>query len=222
MRRTIASIVLSLSLTLTLSAADLTRVHVPQAATPKIDGKVDRKEWRISTRVMLTRNQGYALLMHDSEYLYVALVGVNPGIGSLCLRARNGVRVLHASSALGTAAFEPDNGKWKMTRGFNWTNRTVEDLQVAEQERDATLAKSNWFANTSPAAAREREYQIRLGNQTEMSMVLSFVTFTRKEQKSYYWPERILDDCGDVELGSGFTDRDYTFDPDTWGTIIID
>jgi len=223
MRRSIAPI-LFLSLTLTLAAApDPARIRVPHADAPKIDGKVDRKEWRISTRVQLTRNQGYAMLMHDEEYLYVALVGTNPGIGSLCIRSGKGVRVLHASAALGTAAFELDeNGKWKMTRGFNWSNREVSDVRVATAERNTMLSKSNWFANTSATASREREYQLKIGNAKELAMVLAFVTYTPKEQKVNYWPERILDDCGDVELASGYTDREYKFEPDTWGTIILE
>jgi hypothetical protein len=221
MRRPIA-LITALTLSLTLSAAEPARIGVPHVGTPpKIDGTLDPKEWSGATRVPLAANMGHALLMHDGGYLYVALVGAKPGIGSICARGRTGVRVLHASAALGTAAFEPEKGKWKMTRGFTWTNRDTGASPAAMEDRKKFLASDGWFANTSRTAMTEREYQIPVGTQREVPIVLGFFTFTPEEQRLAYWPDTVEDDCADPELASGFTEREYRFDPSKWGVAVL-
>lgn len=222
MCRSIA-LIAAISLSVTLFAADAkNRVEVPRTSTPPvIDGTVNRKEWRAAVRVPLSQNQGYALLTHDGNFLYVGLVGPKPGIASVCTRGKSGVRVFHASAALGTAAFVQEKAKWRMTRAFTWTNRDTGKSPAAIAARNKTLATEAWFANTSPASTAEREYQISVRGLREVPLTITFFTYTPEEQKLHYWPASLEDDCADSELVGGFTDREYTFDPSKWGLLVL-
>ena len=106
-----------------------------------------------------------------------------------------------------------------MTRGFTWTNRDTGSSAEAMADRQKMLSTDGWFANTSPAAAPQREYQIPIRGQREVPIVLGFLSFTPEEQKFYYWPSAVEDDCADPQLASGFTDREFTFDPSKWGVL---
>ena len=217
------TLILSLSLSIALSANDSrSRVIAPRVAKPPVvDGQVNPVEWKGATHVALTEGQGEALLLHDGNYLYVGIIGFRPGIGSLCVKGKSGIRVLHASAALGTAAFEPEEGKWRLTRPFTWTNRDTGKSAEAMADRQTMLTTSAWFANASPTAITMREYQVPARNQTEVPIVISFFTYTKEQQRLGYWPANIEDDCVDVELAGGFTDRDYTFDPSKWGVVVL-
>jgi hypothetical protein len=215
MRRPIALIAALLLPAFAHAAAP--HISVPRAASaPKIDGKVAPNEWKGAVRVRLG-DKAHALLLHDGNYLYVALVGREPGITSLCARGGKQVLVLHSSAALGTAAFTQEKEKWRMTRAFHWTNRDTSGTPAAMAERKKTLDTDGWFANTSPMATLEREYLMRVGNQREIPLTLGYMTFSQKEQHFYYWPEDVVDACADAELASGYTDREYAFEPGTWG-----
>jgi hypothetical protein len=223
MHRSIA-LLTALSLSLLLSADEVeNRIGVPRVSdAPVIDGKVSQKEWRAASRVVLGSNQGHALLMHDGNYLYIGLVGSRAGIGSVCMRGKTGVRVLHASAALGTAAFEQENKKWRLTRGFTWTNRDTGDSPAALEERKKMLSTDGWFANTSAAAAPEREYQVPIRGHKEVPIVIGFMSFTPEQEKFFYWPGSVEDDCAEAQLARGFTDREYTFNPDDWGVAVLE
>jgi hypothetical protein len=207
------------------------RIHVPLVrATPKIDGQVlptgkpDKNnlgEWKEAAKVSLGSGS-YAVLQHDGKFLYVGLVGAKAGIASLCTGGLNGVRVLHASAALGTAVFEQDKDrKWRMTRGFTWTNREAPDDPQFIDARASTLDKEGWIATTSPHSVQQREYAIYIKGRTEVPIVLGFLTFTPRQKTFLYWPENLEDDCADADLASGFTDRQYTFDPTKWGVAVL-
>lgn len=216
-------LIAAFSFSVTLFAANAeNRVEVPRAKTaPVIDGTVNRMEWRAAVRVPLSENQGYALLMHDGNFLYVGLVGPKAGIASLCTRGKTGVRVFHASAALGTAAFVQEKEKWRMTRAFTWTNRDTGKGPAAIAARNKTLATEAWFASTSPASTVEREYQISVRGLREVPLTIGFFSYTPQEQRLHYWPANLEDDCVDSELVAGFTDREYTFDPSKWGVLVL-
>lgn len=218
------SLLAAFSFSLLLSAQEAeNRVTVPRVAdAPVIDGKVSAREWRAAARVVLGNNQGHALLMHDGNYLYIGLVGGRAGIGSICMQGKTGVRVLHASAALGTAAFEQENKKWRMTRGFTWTNRETANKEAAAEERKKMLSTDGWFANTSTTAQPEREYQVPIRGHKEVPIVLGFMSFTPEQEKFFYWPGTVEDDCAEGQLARGFTDREYTFDPRNWGVAVLE
>ncbi|HEX8619778.1 MAG TPA: hypothetical protein VF911_19505 [Thermoanaerobaculia bacterium] len=199
------------------------RIDVPRATkAPSIDGKVSSAEWMNAARVPLMTD-GHALLLHDGTYLYVAFVGRRGGVASVCTMGPNDrVRVLHASSQLGTALFEKAVPKWKLTQGFNFTDADSGPSPQARQQRKAYLAKEGWLANTAFPGLLQREFQIRLGNRTEMPIVLSLMSWiTREEFDLDVWPESVVDGCAELDLAGGWTDREYTFAPETWGLAVM-
>jgi hypothetical protein len=217
MNRVLALIV-TLSLSLAVSAAD--RVVAPRVSNPPIiDGKVSSSEWKGATHLALSENEGEALLLHDGNYLYVGIVGLKPGIGSVCVPVRTSVAILHASAALGAAVFDLEEGKWKLTRGFTWTNRDTGQSAEAMADREKMIKTTGWFANTSRTAQATREYQISVRGKREMPLVIGFHTFTPEQQKFSYWPATIEDGCADPDLASGHTDGVFTFDPSKWGVV---
>ena len=219
MRRPIALIATFL---LTLAAhAAVPQIAVPRAMkAPEIDGTLSPNEWKGAVRVRLGA-KGHALLLHDGNNLYIALVGREPGISTVCALGGKDVLILHASAALGTAVFTQDNNKWLLKRGFTWTNRDTSQSSGALMEKRKTLRAEGWFANTSPTTLTDREFVMHVGTQQQIPLVLGHMIFTPKEQRLYYWPEEVVDGCADLELAGGYTDREYTFDPDTWGLAIL-
>jgi hypothetical protein len=198
------------------------RIEVPRTGrAPIVDGRIGADEWKGATHIALSDNQTEALLLSDGSYLYVGIRGLKPGIGSVCVQGKTGVRVLHASAALGTAAFELEAGKWRMTRGFNWSNRDTSKSPAAMADRKNMLTTSGWFANTSPTAIMQREYQVPIRGKEQISLAVGYYTFTPEMQKFGYWPANLEDDCADGELASGFTDREYSFDPSKWGVVVL-
>ena len=216
MKRALVLLFLSLPL-----FADPTRAVVPRVKTaPKIDGRVTPTEWKGSTNLALSENEGEIRLLHDDNYLYVGIVAMKTGLASVCVPGKTGVRVLHASAALGTAAFEQEEGKWKLTRGFLWTNRDTGDSAEAMADREKFIKTSGWFANTHPGVMMTRELQIPIRrDQKELPIVIGFHIFNNDEAKYTYWPANIEDGCADAELAAGNTAHELTFDPSTWGVI---
>ncbi len=198
------------------------RVEVPRAQqSPTVDGKVGSTEWTKAARVPLM-DGGYALLLHNTTYLYVAFVGRRAGIGSVCTTNKDRVRVLHASAGLGTAWYIKNDAKWKLAQGFTFTNRDTGDTPEAKKERREFLAKEGWFANTDPAGQPQREFQIRLDDRSELPIVLSFMTFLKpKEYDLDVWPATVVDGCAELDLAGGWTEREYTFAPETWGLAVL-
>lgn len=216
------SLALALTLLLTSStfAASPKRIDVPRAAkTPVIDGVVNGPEWAKAARVYLG-DGGHALLQHNGQYLYVAFVGKRAGVGSVCTQSKDGkrLRVLHASAALGTAEWEQKDAKWTLSRGFEMSNRDTGKSTEAMAARKEFLTKEGWFANVSPTGQMQREYQIRLEGRREIPLVLSFMSWLGKKQFALdFWPEEIYDGCAELDLAGGYTDTEYTFEPETWG-----
>ncbi|HYO79480.1 MAG TPA: hypothetical protein VE010_23640 [Thermoanaerobaculia bacterium] len=199
------------------------RVNVPRAqVVPTIDGKLSPKEWASARQVALA-DGAHARLQHDGRFLYIALVGKRVGIGSICTPNGNQVRVLHASAGLGTAVYDKKDGKWSLTRGFTFTNRDTSNSQTGIKDRKAFLSAEGWFANTDPAGTLEREYQLPIGGRREIPLVLSFMSFLGPYDFDLdAWPETVTDACVELELTGGFTEREYTFAPETWGIAVID
>lgn len=215
----------SLVLLLSLSAQAAPRVQVPRVpASPKVDGVITSKEWKDAVRVPLGTG-GHAMLQHNGTHLFIALVGRRAGIGSLCTMSKDEVQILHASAALGTAVFKRDAdsaGKWINTRPFTWTNRDTGDTPEAMADRKKFLDAEGWFANALREGSVKREYQIRIAGRREIPLALGFMGFIRKgEFDLSSWPEKLPDACGELDLASGDLEREYMFDPETWGVAEI-
>ena len=222
MHRALA-LILALSFSLALFASGPRTIIANRVGKPPVvDGKVNPVEWKGATHVPLSEGQGEALLVHDGNYLYVGIIGFRPGVASLCYPGKSGsIVVLHASAALGAAAFEPADGKWRLTHPFTWTNRDTGKSPEAMADREKFLTGKGWFANTSPTALLMREYQLPIRGKQEVPLTISFFTIEPGKQTLGYWPPDLEDDCADSELVSGYTDREYSFDPSKWGVVVF-
>jgi hypothetical protein len=219
MRRPIALIAFLLTLSANAAAP---QIAVPRALkAPKIDGTIAPNEWKGAVRVRMGE-KAHALLLHDGNNLYIALIGREPGISSVCAVTGKQVLILHASAALGTAVFTQDQDKWLLKRGFTWTNRDSGQSARALAERKKTFSAEGWFANTNSNTLTDREFVLHVRFQPQIPLVLGHLTTsTANEQRLYYWPEEVVDGCAEPELATGYTDREYTFDPDSWGLAIL-
>jgi hypothetical protein len=218
--RSLVLLLLLLLAASSLSAAQ--RLEVPRGkTTPKIDGTVGATEWKSAVRVRIDDNT-HALLQHNGTYLFIALVAHTGGSASICTTNGTDVQILHASAALGSAAFAKQGDKWTMTRGFTWTNRDTGETAEAMAARKTFLDAQNWFANATPYFSTEREYQIRVSGRTEIPLVLSFLSFkSQNDSHLHYWPSRLEDSCADRDLAGGWEDGVYTFAPETWGVAVL-
>lgn len=199
------------------------RILVPRAIkSPRVDGKLGKTEWSEAVQVALA-DGGQARMVHDGKFLYVAMVGKRPGTGSVCTVRGKSIYVLHASSALGWAVWTRKAGKWTLQRGFRFSNRDTTDSQTGIKGRKAFLKRSGWYANAHPdTATREREFQIELEGRREIQMVLSFMSFVDEDELDLdAWPETVVDGCVELDMASGFTKREYTLQPETWGVAVM-
>jgi hypothetical protein len=223
MTRFLAAIVL-LAATAAHAAPKPGRIDVPRAEKKiAIDGKVTSAEWTKAARVPLM-DGGQALLLHDGTYLYVGMVGLRGGVGSICtMNKQQQVRVLHASAGLGTALYDRKDGKWALTQGFTFESReNMTPTKASVAERRDYLKKEGWFANTHIEGQLQREFQIRLDGRTEVPIVLSFMSWiTREKFDLDVWPGTVVDGCAELDLAGGWTDREYTFAPETWGIAAL-
>ena len=193
------------------------RISVPRAQkTPVIDGSVASAEWARGARVFFG-DAGHALLLHDGQYLYIALVAVRPAVGSICTSSKAGrVSVLHSSGTLGAARYEKNGAKWDLTRPFTMTR------PAGTEEAKKFVETEGWFSSTNPMAVRQREFQIRIGNRTEIPLVLSLLTFvSRTAYDLDAWPSTVYDGCVELSLAGGSTEGTYTFDPESWGVAVL-
>jgi hypothetical protein len=205
------------------SARRVERIQVPFAKTkPKVDGVAGATEWKTAVRVRIDDNT-HALLQHDGNFLYVAIVSRIGGTASICTtNGGSDVQVLHASAALGSAGFELKDEKWTMTRGFTWTNRDTGESSEAMADRKKFLSSQQWFANATPYYSLEREYQLRVTGRTEIPLTMAFLSFkAQNDSHIHFWPNNLEDSCADRDLAGGWEDGLYTFAPETWGVAVL-
>lgn len=221
MARSLAALVLLLAST-AHAAVKPVRIDVPRTMRrPVVDGRIGSAEWTRAARVQLM-DGGHALLLHDGTYLYVGLVARRAAAGSVCTMNGDQVRVLHASAALGTALFDRRDGTWALTQGFTFTNRDTGNSQAAHADRKQFLGTQGWFANAHPAGQLQREYQIRLAGRNEVPLVLSLMSWVKADEYDLdVWPDSVVDGCAELDLAGGWTDREYTFAPESWGVAAM-
>ena len=93
-------------------------VDVPLGTAIDLDGKLGEQEWQYAARHALGA-EGELLLQHDDNFLYVGLRGNHPGWAHVYVFDGEKVSIHHASAALGTAIYAPDDvGQWQPTQPF--------------------------------------------------------------------------------------------------------
>ena len=181
--------------------------------TPVIDGRLGEAEWAGARRADLL-DGGEVQLLGRGEFLFVLVRGPHPGLATLCVAKGKTVRVLHASAAIGDAAFERWGDMWMKRKGFEWTLRdSRRDGPPSDQAKEQWLASSGWLANASASGAREREFKIA-AKDVEAIGVTFFATDGTNAIS--YWPSTMNDDCRAVKIAQGYLPDTARFEPATW------
>jgi hypothetical protein len=200
------------------------RIEVPRAPQkpPYVNGSVTSAEWARAARVFLG-DGGHALLLHDRTFLYIALVGTQPGVASVCTSSAPGrVSVLHASGSLGAARFEKSGAKWTLTRPFTMVKSAATSDVEAEADRKKFLQAEAWYASTNPTFVKQREYQLRIGGRTEIPLVLAFISAVKSDEYDLdAWPSTVYDGCVELGLAGGSSEGTFTFEPESWGVAVL-
>jgi hypothetical protein len=198
-------------------AADGPPLAVPAGPAPTLDGSLDDAAWAGAARVPL-HPEGEAFLVRDGSALYVGLRVPGRGLPSLALARERTIRVLHASASLGTAVYEPNDGRWTASRTFAWQCR---DGQTEEGERERFLEAEGWLATTmAMGTGGEAEYRLAAelwqGAHTRLALVVC--QLAAGPPTPCVWPARVADGTTDRTLLFG-TCPDLRFAPDTWGRL---
>jgi hypothetical protein len=198
-----------------------TTLPAPRGDTPVIDGVRAEGEWDDALRVELLGG-GAMFLKHDDEFLYLLVTGKKKGLASICVERREGIAILHASAALGTADYQGRFDDAALKRSFFFELRDTGRSLEAKKARKTFLKRELWFANTSREGSLIREFQISLDIAAEHGRIPMAVTwFTSDDATLAYWPEDLSDDCLNLELIKGNTPETLDFQPHRWPVVTV-
>ncbi len=178
-------------------------------AVPIIDGRIAAEEWSGASKQSLTGGGDLYLLVRG-DVLYVGVRGPAAGLASLCVAAGDRVRILHASAAVGEAAYECDGRTWMRRTEFSWALRDAPLGGPTDADRAAFVEKYGWLATGSASGAPEREFRI-----PRAAIGVTFLS-TKGGMAVSYWPETIDDDCRTPAVLMGRVPATATFHPETW------
>jgi hypothetical protein len=179
---------------------------------PMIDGRIAAEEWSGASKHSLTGGGDLYLLVRD-DVLYVGVRGPAAGLASLCVAAGDRVRILHASAAVGEAAYERNGQTWVRCTEFSWALRDAPLGGPTDADRTAFVEKYGWLATASASGAPEREFRI-----PRAGLAAIGVTFlsTNGGMGVSYWPDTIDDDCRTPAVLMGSVPATATFHPERW------
>ena len=180
---------------------------------PAIDGHLSEEEWGAAYKAPMS-DGGAVRLLHTGDALFVAVKGPRAGLASLCVAKGSSVRILHASAAIGEAAFERWGDMWMKRAGFEWTLRdspTGGWRSVSAQNDWAS--RSGWIANASASGSPQREF--RIAAKTVDYIGVTFLT-TDQPMTLTYWPPTMTDDCRLTKIAQGYLPDTARFDPPSW------
>ena len=157
---------------------------------------------------------GEVSIVRDAEVWRVTVTGPAAGLASLCLADESGVRILHASAAVGEGLYERSGDTWALESGFDFKLRDKPKNPKADAERDAFFKSKGWLANADNSGTRPREFVIR---QSDKPRWLGVTFFTTSEPMAVsYWPEAMDDDCRAKKVAQGYLDPTAQFHPERW------
>ena len=139
-------------------------LEVPAGAAPAIDGRLDDGEWDDAVTLPLAETAVlYAKHTGGLSYLGVRRQTRSQIVGNVYVARDDGVSVLHASHALGTAVYVWDGETWSLDRPFAWACRVLGFGDAALAERASSLAEHGWLASVVRlGVTEEMEYQIAI------------------------------------------------------------
>jgi hypothetical protein len=157
---------------------------------------------------------GQVSLRRDGNILHITVSGPRKGLASLCVAEESRVRILHASAALGEAAYEKRGEVWTLASGFDFKLRDSRTGPPSEADRRGYFETMGWSANSSNAGAPVREFAIRLTDSIR-SLGVAFLSIDEPMAVSY-WPASMDDDCRANQIAQGYLPKSAQFRPSTW------
>jgi hypothetical protein len=209
---------LSTILCLFMSAAmGQVKVIVPLATKIQLDGVVQKDEWNKATSVQL-KGGGECLLLHDGKDLHIALRGLSEAWTHIYIPVKDGILVMHASSALGSSLYKTTDGKaWSQSSKFSWALRDPSLSEVNNKNRKDYYNANGWVAST-----------MRMGNGSEIELTFRIdlladnklaVVYTQNADSPHYWPETLSDASVQKEVVWGNNELSVQFQPDIWAQL---
>jgi hypothetical protein len=160
---------------------------------------------------------GDVTLREQQGVLHVTVSGPRAGLASLCVGDDTRVRILHASAAVGEAAYDRSGNTWALTSKFDFKLRDARTGPPTEQEHAGYFSTMGWVANASRAGDAKREFRIRLSDAVQFVGVTFFTT--NEPMTVSYWPASMADDCRAVKVAQGFLPETADFRPSTWQRV---
>ena len=157
---------------------------------------------------------GEVSIVRDAEVWRVTVTGPKAGLASLCLADQKGVRILHASAAVGEGLYARSGDTWALESGFDFKLRDKPKTPKSDAERDAFFETKGWLANADNSGTQPRTFIIR---HSEAPRWLGVTFFTTSEPMAVsYWPETMDDDCRAKKVAQGYLDPTAQFHPERW------
>jgi hypothetical protein len=183
---------------------------------PVVDGRIDTAEWS-AARVESLEGGGDVRLVVRRGSLYLGIRGPAAGLATVCVADASGVRLLHASAALGDARYERAGDGWAKRSDFAWQLRDTRAGGPVSADKEAFFAARGWLANASAAGAPHREFRIDLGGGVT-SVAVAYLS-TGSPMAVSRWPATADDDCVSVPLGQGKLAERGAFSPEKWHLV---
>ena len=171
-------------------------------------------EWAPAHTLLLHQPTTLLALTADRT-LRIAVQSDSPGILTVWIAEGDRVRLLHASAAVGEAAYKKDaHGDWMRQQDFRW------DRSPDADARRAHLKTHGWTASITPDWDRsERELAIDLDTiSPDARLAVSYGAGEHFDTR-FVWPETAEDDTRLHEMQRGDLPECACFDTDGWATL---
>jgi hypothetical protein len=188
---------------------------VTEVPMPVIDGTLSPGEWE-DARVEYFFEGSELLWMQSEDYWYIGIRADTPEmiVVNIFIKRGDTINILHASAALGTAAYQKEGDSWMLTQEFTWSCRDTSESAEALAERAAFLEAEGWVStNTYIGNLNESEFQIE---RQEDSLRVAVTFMIVPGNSPTFWPTSLTDASSrDLDSLPGRID----FSPEEWGVI---
>lgn len=202
--------------TFTTQASD--PVSVPNGSAPTIDGTLSSDEWDDALAIALNADSTL-FIKHAHGYMYLAVHATTMGVPSPLIVRDGEIYVLHASAALGTAIYTPEEEMWSLRRSFTWQCRTRGFSDGAVAERNRFLETEGWLGTIGYLGMPPMfEYKILLGDEP-LRILFLFLEVTDPLQL-LSWPVSPDIASSHLEIITGSIPSTAMFDLDSWALLL--
>jgi hypothetical protein len=160
---------------------------------------------------------GQVTLRQDGGDLHVTVTGPRTGLASLCIGNESRVRILHASAAIGEAAYERSAEQWVLRSKLEFKLRDTRTGPPSEADRTQYLSTMGWVANASRSGDVTRTFTVHLGERIRYLGVTYLAT--DEPMALSHWPASMDDGCREMKIAQGYLPDTAQFRPAGWHRI---